>query len=335
MTIFFNTMSKYMELLSSYLTVAINCLHLKINMFALIFIVFSYPGVALAQNQVALEKGDLKAVFIDNSSYGKHPKGYNGISELYHKDQDSTLFIPAGVNLEHIFGGDHLESFFEPRTEPMTIERLSDTKVILHQPETSFSHVESWTIFQMVDPNYIDVDFRFVIHNEAMYNHRYIGLFWASYINYPEYIGINFKGKNKYSKYKSNWQYVYSEHHNENATHISDKDTFKPYMVPDFDVGLTVEISDYVYTEPYYYGRFHNMVLAYLFKEPKEGFIRFAKSPDSGAPGRAKPAWDFYYLLPDFEVGKEYSLKLRVVYKTWAGQKNIDEEYRKWATKSE
>ncbi len=283
-----------------------------------------------AQSEVAIEKGDLKAVFIDNSSYGVHRNGYNGISELYHKNQDSTLFVPffAGVNLEHIFDGDSLVSLFEPRREPMTIKRISDTKVILHQPETSISKVENWTTFEMVDPHYIDVEFRFVVHNPEFFDHGYVGFFWASYINSPEKLGINFKGKNKGSDEPGNWQYVVSKKHGENGTHVGDKDSFDAYIAHDLNINLIREISDTVFTDPYYYGRFHNMVFSYLFAQPDEGIIRFSKSP-SGA-GKGKPAWDFQYILPNFEAGKEYSIKWRVIYKKWKGEKDIEKEYRRW-----
>ncbi|MCG2459486.1 hypothetical protein K8352_01850 [Flavobacteriaceae bacterium F89] len=284
-----------------------------------------------AQPTVTLVNEELKATFVDNSSYGVHKQGYNGISELFHKDQDSTLFVPnfAGVNLEHIFGGDSLVSLFEPRRQPMTIKRISDRKVLLHQPETSISKVESWTTFQLVDPHYIDVEFRFMAHDISIFNHGYIGLFWASYINFPAKLGINFKGRKKHSSDASRWIYAYSEKHGENGTHIGHNDTYGFYIAPNFNVDLTVEVSEYVFTEPYYYGRFHNMVFAYLFEEPEEGVIRFSKSP-SGA-GEGRPAWDFQYILPNFEVGKEYSIKWRVVYKKWDGQKDIDEEYISWS----
>lgn len=282
------------------------------------------------QSQIALEKGDLKAVFIDNSSYGLHRKGYNGISELYHKNQDSTLFVPsfAGVNLEHIFDGDSLVSLFEPRREPMTIKKISDTKVRLHQLETSISKVENWTIFEMVGPHYIDVEFRFVVRNPNFFDRGYVGLFWASYINFPEKIGINFKAKNKSSEEQGNWFYAVSNKHGKNGTHVGDNDNFDAYTAPNFNVDLNLEISDAVFTEPYYYGRFHNMVFSYLFAEPEEGVIRFTKSP-SGA-GIGKPAWDFQYILPDFEVGKEYSIKWRVLYKKWKDEKDIEKEYSRW-----
>lgn len=151
-------------------------------------ITFCQPD-GLAQPAVTLERGDLKAVFVDNSAYGKHHRsGYNGISELYHVHQDSSLFVPlfAGVNLEHIFDGDSLTSLFEPRKEAMSIEKLSDSKVRLHQPVTSISQVENWTTFELKEPHYIDVEFKFVVHDAAMFDHGYVGFFWASYIHAPK-----------------------------------------------------------------------------------------------------------------------------------------------------
>lgn len=283
-----------------------------------------------AQSSVTLEKGELKAVFVDNSAYGVHKKGYNGIAELFHVKQDSTLFVPdfSGVNLEHIYGGDSLVSLFEPRRQPMTIKKISDTKVLLHQPETSISKVESYTTFQLVDPHYIDVEFRFIVHNDEMFNHGYVGFFWASYINSPKSLGINFKGK-KHKKGRGKWIYQSSSKHGENGMHIEDTDKHDFYIAPNFNIDLMRETSEYLFTEPYYYGRFHNMVFAYLFDKPKEGVIRFSKSPEGAGDG--KPAWDFVYILPDFEVKKEYSIKWRVLYKEWKGEKDIEREYKRWA----
>ena len=52
--------------------------------------------------------GDLTAVIGDNEAHGKHTAGYNGIHQLTHRSEPTTLFVPtvAGLNLEHIFDGD-------------------------------------------------------------------------------------------------------------------------------------------------------------------------------------------------------------------------------------
>lgn len=288
-----------------------------------------------AQSVVTMKEGDLHAVFANNSAYGEHLRGYNGITELYHTNQDSTLFVPlfAGFNLEHIFDGDSLVSFFEPRREPMILNKLSDTKVVLHQPTTRISKVESWTTFEMVGPHYIDVEFRFIVHDPEMFDHGYVGFFWASYINLPKELGIYFKGREKDKTGSGDWMYAFSEKHGKNGTHLSDKDTYKFYHAPNFNIDLARETSDYVFTAPYYYGRFHNMVFGYLFPEPEEGIIRLSQSP-SGA-GTGMPAWDFQYILPDFEVGKSYSFTTRVLYKEWVNQQDIEQEYKKWIEEGE
>src|SRR5690606_18176190 len=140
-------------------------------------------------------------------------------------------------------------------------------------------------------------------------------------------LGIYFQGK-KGNVNSTEWMYVFSEKHGKNGTHIGENDTYEFYTAPNFNIDLAREISDYTFGEPFYYGRFHNMVFAYLLPQPEEGIIRFSQSP-SGA-GKGKPAWDFQYILPDFEVNKEYSISLRLVYKEWAGQDDIEQEYKTW-----
>lgn len=294
-----------------------------------LFFLFSLFS-ATAQPAITLKKGKLKAVFADNSPYGNyHQKGYNGIAELYHKSQDSSLFVPsfAGVNLEHIFGGDSLVSLFEPRKQPMTIRKISSSVVELHQPSTGISGVESWTRFKMVAPHYIDVSFSFIIHENKIFHHGYAGFFWASYIYQPQMLGIYFKGQQKGDK-TSDWKYLFTDQHGKNGTHAGLKDSNNFYMAPDFNVVLAKEISAYRFEKPFYYGRFHNMVFGYLFSEPREGTIRFSQSPNGA--GEGQPAWDFQYLLPHFEVGKKYVIQLRILYKEWMGEQDIEKEYEKW-----
>src|SRR5687768_17570367 len=79
-----------------------------------------------AHNILTVEQGDLKAVFVDNTGFEPdHRKGYNGIAQLYHSQEDSSIFVPAyaGFNLEHVFGGDSLHQLFEPRMHSMSLYR--------------------------------------------------------------------------------------------------------------------------------------------------------------------------------------------------------------------
>ena len=279
---------------------------------------------------ITISRGNIEAVFIDNQAYGEfHRAGYNGIAELRHTSQDSTLFVPfyAGFNLEHIFGGDSLIELFEPRRHPMSLSKISDYKVMLQQPETPLSHVESWTEFELTPPHYIDITFRCVIHSDEIFKHGYAGLFWASYIHAPKDIKIYFWGREN-NETDCKWIAAYSPQHGVRSSHRWEKDIFKLFTAPNFNVTLVMDYSEYRFKYPFYYGYFHNMIFAYFFKSSPKQFIRFAQSPTGG--GKENPAWDLQFIIPDFELGKEYSFSARLVYKPFISRDDIKQEYFNW-----
>lgn len=277
---------------------------------------------------VTIDNGNLKAVVIDNTELApNHRAGYNGIAELYHTSQDSTAFVPfyAGFNLEHVFCGDSLTEFFEPRVNPMTLYKKSDTEVLLYQKATPVSGVESLTEFKIVAPHYIDIIFRCRLHNQQYFPHGYIGMFWASYINNPPDRNIYFSGLTE-GRSDHYWISAFSEKHGIKATHRSITDKHNFFFAPNFHATLVNNYSDYRYTSPFYYGRFHNMALAFFFKSSE--IIRFSQSPTGG--GATNPAWDFQYIIPDPKLGKEYKFKARMVYKPFINNEDIRQEYEKW-----
>jgi len=248
------------------------------------------PDQLESQKLVRLSNGIINVVFVDNTAFGEeHRAGYNGIAELTHNSQDSSVFVPfyAGFNLEHIFGGDSLAELFEPRKHPMELYKLSDHEVLLYQSPTPLSGLESQTVFKLTDSHYIDIDFRFIIHDENFFKHGYAGLFWASYIHKPGDKKIYFRGSEEGSE-SNGWISAYSTKHGLKSTHIGSNEKDQVYFAPNFNATLASHFSDYRYDKPFYYGRFHNMVLAYMFK-PDRG-IRFSQSPTGG--GELNPAWD-------------------------------------------
>lgn len=277
---------------------------------------------------VSIKNGNLKAIFIDNTDLPpNHSAGYNGIAELYHTDQDSTLFVPsyAGFNLEHIFSGDSLVQFFEPRVNPMSLYKKSETEVLLYQKATPVSGAESLTEFKLVAPCYIDITFRCIFHNKQYFRHGYAGFFWASYINKPIDKNIYFQGVSEGQSIE-NWISAYSEKHGLKSTHRGINDNSHFFFAPDFKAVLANNYSDYRYSLPFYFGRFHNMAMAYFFASDE--VISFTQSPNGG--GSTNPAWDFQYLIPDPETGKEYRFKVRVVYKLFINNEDIKQDYEKW-----
>ncbi len=280
---------------------------------------------------VSIQKGKLTAVFMDNTDLPpNHSKGYSGIAELYHNNQDSNVFVPSysGFNLEHIFNGESPVPKFEPRLNPVYLYQKNENEILLYQKSTPVSGAESLLEFKLVAPYYIDFTFHCVLHDKKYFQHGYAGFFFANYINKPFDRNVYFQGIVDSQANQTDGRLVaaYSEKHGFKSSHRAIKDNYDLYFAPDFSVTLANHFSDYRYTKSFFFGCFQNMVLAYFF-EPS-ALIRFSQSPDGGGTGN--PAWDFYYTIPHPETGQEYTFKGRIVYKPFANAKEIDREYKKW-----
>ena len=287
------------------------------------------PDGLEGESVLTMEKGNLKAVFVDNSAFGPHHRaGYNGVAQLFHAQEDSGIFVPAyaGFNLEHIFDGDSLDQLFEPRNYPMTLYRKSEYEVLLYQEPTPLSGVESLTSFKMVEPHYIDVSFDVVFHRTDFFDHDYAGLFWASYINNPRDKKMYFKGMTESDIDSVYLVAAWSEEHGRSSTHRSADDDHDFYFADNFNARLANHYSGVRFAEPWFFGRYKNMVLAYFIKG--EEVVRFSQSPTGG--GRMNPAWDFQYLIPSPKENKKYSLKVRVMYKPFVSEQDVASEFAKW-----
>jgi len=113
------------------------------------------------------------------------------------------------------------------------------------------------------------------------------------------------------------------------STHRSIHDNNNLFFAGNFNARLANHFSEFRFTEPFYFGRFGKMVLAYFFDAQE--IIRFSQSPTGG--GDLNPAWDFQYIIPATETGKTYSFKVRVVYKPFVSEEDISKEYKKWSGK--
>lgn len=280
------------------------------------------------EKTISIKNGNLKVVFANNEASGPvHRSGYNGIAELYHRANDSTIFVPqyAGFNLEHVFGGDSLAQLFEPRLHPMKLFRKGENEIVLYQEATPLSGVESLTTFTVNGPDYVDVHFECILHNDQFFKHGYAGLFWASYIHQPEDKKIYFLGAAE-GQQDVAWIAAYSEKHGTKSTHRSLKDKNNFFFAENFNATLASHNSDYRYASPFYYGRYRNMALAFLFDS--KDIIRFSQSPTGG--GQDSPAWDFQYIIPSPKYGKKYSFRARMVYKPFINEMDIKSEYEKW-----
>ncbi len=275
---------------------------------------------------------ELRCIIGNNAAMGDHRGGYNGVFRLTSIHQSESIFVPAyaGLNLEHIFDGDTergpVEQFLEPRHSPMQFKKMDEGTALLHQPPTPHRQMESTTEFHLLDPYYIDVTFRCTPHKDA-YQGGAFGLFWASYINAPLNKSTYFLRGNS-SLDDPLWQQFCTQYHGHDSTVKSSQDTFNWAFEGEPNNLLYANISKITYAVPFYYGIFRNMVFIVIFDDPER--IRFAHSPSGG--GRTQkgddtcPAWDFQFVVPNYEIGKEYQFKYRVVYKPWAGRDDVLKE---------
>ena len=279
--------------------------------------------------------GDLTAVIGDNSAEGEHRAGYNGVWSLKHRTGRRSLFVPsvAGLNHEHIFDGqadDSTEVFFEPRYAPMEFRKISDHEAELHQPPTPTFQLESWTRFTLVEPHYIDMAYRCLPHQHAFEN-GYIGLFWASYINAPDDKSMYFRGGLEGSA-EVTWMQLCTQRHNDESTVVHPSDQLGLTFRPDYRAALYRNFSPMRYDLPMFYGLFDDHIWITMFRS--HAGIRLTHSPSGGGlnPERqtTNPAWDFQFIVPEYDVNQEYGFQLRAVFRPRCSREEVLEEYRRW-----
>ncbi len=87
------------------------------------------------------------------------------------------------------------------------------------------------------------------------------------------------------------------------------------------------------FDEPFYFGLLGEMVLILVFDTPRH--LRFFCSPTGGGesllPGKHCPAWDFLWVIPasEYEVGRTYDLRMRMIYKPYESNDDVLAEVRK------
>jgi hypothetical protein len=62
--------------------------------------------------------------------------------------------------------------------------------------------------------------------------------------------------------------------------------------------------------------------------------IRFTHSPSGGGTNAEQqttnPAWDFQFIIPTYEVSKEYGFRARIVYRERCPRAEVLREFRDW-----
>jgi hypothetical protein len=70
----------------------------------------------------------------------------------------------------------------------------------------------------------------------------------------------------------------------------------------------------------------------FLLMFDRQDDIRFSHSPIGGG---GTPAWDFQFIIPNYQVGRKYGFRARIVVKKFTRQesarKDAIQEYERWS----
>ena len=281
----------------------------------------------------ALNASRLSCIVGNNVAKDEHRAGYNGIFSMTTPQQTESPYVPlyAGWNLEHYFDRrptpDNRELLFEPRNVTMEFAQNGENHITLYQPQTPHYGVASWTEFTVHDPYYVDVAYRCIPHKD-IFAGGFLGVFWASYINAPLDKSMYFLAAGS-TLDAPKWVQHCSPEHGHDSTVVHETDTFTVEFEPK-DKILFASYTPLRYSVSFFYGRFRDMVLIYVFQSPH--LVRFAHSPSGGGDTPDKtstnPAWDFQLIVPDYKVGETYTLRSRVIYKPWVDRADVLVEVR-------
>jgi hypothetical protein len=257
---------------------------------------------------------------VDDEQLPDHRAGYSGIAQLRHTQRQANLFVPsyAGINYEHIHDGttQSRDVLFEPRRAPMELRLINEHCVDLYQPPTPHFKLESCLRYELLPDGVIQMTLECIARKDTFSN-GYIGLFWASYIHQPERLEIYFPG---WSNVGDRVQEIklpppimirgVTAGHGLKATHRSLQDHRKLQHDKNFPLSLVFGHSDHRYSAPWYYGVSNGMGFAQIFRRSDN--IRITQSPSGGGPGN--PAWDFQFIVEDYQVDQRYQMMMRAVY---------------------
>jgi len=295
-------------------------------------------SAADSEHTASVETESLRVVIADNEAFGPaHRAGYNGVAELSLSGTGAkNLFVPnyAGLNLEHIFSGDSSSfgwNIFEPRRASMKLIHHTARRIELQQESTEHWPLRSRLIYE-VSGDAIDFTYCGTPLADAWKKHGYIGVFFASYIDKPEDMSLQFIGRSRPGRGdpRSRWIKHLPPKHGEAANHRPAGSTWDPPFDPDFNIPLAQGISDFEYQYPFYFGRSGENVFIMMFEHSDDDRqLRFAQSPSGGGAGN--PAWDFLYLQRRYQLNREFCFRGRAVLRKFISNEEVIRVYEEWS----
>ncbi len=291
-----------------------------------------------------IEHGDLKVLFRDNS---QSPRVLSGADALFHRREaaDFDAFDPdspgasAGLNFEHIIAGHSSpNNLFAPRHHKYALYRAVGrpaARLVRDQHDDSW-RMSSTLTYTLVEPNYVDLDFRCRAHDPKLFGARgYAVLFFANYMNDVEKMALNFLGRDG-PHAAERWIAAdapigHADYNGGGTYRFADA----PAIEYDADHNFKLNLWSYEwprFSRPFYYARAaHDMTLIMMFDKTfsPQDEIRFSlfKFKVKKFP---RPACDWQYVIHKVEAEREYGFRARLAWKKFVSADDCRQEFERW-----
>jgi hypothetical protein len=128
------------------------------------------------------------------------------------------------------------------------------------------------------------------------------------------------------------WYQLCTQQHNDESTVRHASDNVNLQFSAGYPACLYRNFSPLRWDRPFFYGLFRNHMLILMFENSPR--FRLTHSPSGGGANSAQqttnPAWDFQYIIPQYEVNREYQFRARLVYRPRGPRSAILQEVDNW-----
>jgi len=308
-----------------------------------------------------LETREFLAFIIDNSPAGIHRAGYNGVASLIPRATGNNLLVPfyAGLNYEIIWMAGappyrRPDGFnFEPRCEPMHVERAGSDQVTLVQPETAHSRVSARITFRVEQPCYLHQRVELTAHRRfcGETEPNALSTLWASYIHLPPDRHIYSRASLEGAGELAGWFGITKESHKATGYQVrllpEGRELDAPGHLeamqaqPPLSSDALDELPEELWPRcalprdvdgplSFYYGLCHgSLMFLMMFRQPER--VRLAYSPSGGGLQPAwSPAWDYVLHVPDAVPGETYTWDVCLALMEFPGRAAVLQEVRRY-----
>jgi len=277
--------------------------------------VSAQPPPEVPRHCQLIQTAELQAIVGDCARDGSGGPQYCGLWSLTSKQRQFNAF---GNSYAGLLPG-------ELRGRPNTVVQIGDDQTaVLYKPATEQDTTEAKASYRFIGPNCLEHILTIKDARSRLSSLGYREVSWCSYMNSPEDIRLHFRSGGQMTAYISPEHGVGSRLA---PSHVPDAELEKMPPQDEKRQPFHVNWAPLKFDEPFYYGRLGQMVLLYVFDNPRD--LRFFCSPSGGGgsllPGLTCPAWDFLWIIPadKYQAGKEFTFRLRMIYKPYVSDEDV------------